>query len=532
MLYLFAPFAPCTEETMDLPSLRFEHWRRDVPAGLVVFLVALPLCLGIALASEAPLFSGIIAGMIGGIVITLFSGSELSVSGPAAGLASIVAAAIVSLGSFKIFLAAVVIAGLLQLCIAAVRAGSLGSFIPHGVIKGMLAGIGITIILKQIPHAVGLDLTFTDEEQAFAGWDWLHIFTDPITAFTKNLVQPGAFIITVVSLAILLFWDTKFMKTRKWTNLVPGALVCVIVGALINDVFAIAIPHWELSNLRDHVVELPVAGSLTEFLNHFMSPEPSAFLRGDVWITGITIAIVASIESVLSVEAVDKMDPDRRISNTNKELVAQGLGNTLSGLIGGLPVTAVIVRSSANVYAGGRTRLSSFVHGVLLLLAVLFAPTILNQIPLACLAAILFVVGYKLSSLKLIRSMWKEGLLQFIPFFVTTVLVVATDLLFGVAFGLIVSMVIVLRSYHRRAITIVNDGDNWLMRFNKDMSFVNRASLRNALTEIPNNSHLIIDGTKALYIDRDIYETIEDFAASAEYRGMTMEYRNLFGKAL
>lgn len=496
----------------------------------MVFLVALPLCLGIALASGAPLFSGVIAGVVGGVLITIFSGSELSVSGPAAGLATIVAGAIISLGSFPVFLTAVVIAGLMQLGIAAIRAGSLGNFIPHSVIKGMLAAIGITIILKQIPHAVGYDRGFTDDEVILGGIHWLDIFLDPINALHLDIIQPGALIITAISMAILLAWELPVIKRQRWSNWIPGALIAVVLGAILNEAFGYFSPDLMLTAEKDHVVELPIASSLSAYFGQFTFPDISAALRIDVWSIALTIAVVASIESVLSVEAVDKMDPERRISDVNRELFGQGIGNIMSGLIGGIPVTSVIVRSSANVYAGAKTRTSSFVHGLLLMTCVLAIPALLNKIPFACLAAVLFMVGYKLSSLKLIKSVWKEGFNQFLPFMVTCVVVVATDILVGVGVGLLVSIFFVMKSYHREAMTLVNEQSNWLLRFNKDMSFVHKSKLKNLLRTIPDNSFVIIDGMKALYIDHDIYETLHDFEQSASHRGQRIEFHNYYGK--
>lgn len=503
---------------------------KDIPAGIVVFLVALPLCLGIALASGAPLFSGVIGGIIGGLIVSILSGSELSVSGPAAGLASVVAASIASLGSFETFLVAVVLSGGIQIVIAAIRAGSLGNFIPHSVIKGMLAAIGITIILKQIPHAVGYDHGFTDEEKAFAGMQWLDIFLDPIRAFDLDIIQPGAVLISIVCLSVLLLWDTDRLRKMPWTRIVPGALVIVILGAVLNQMFGLWSPNWMLTAADGHLVALPVPSSLSSFLLEFRTPNFQALNNAEVWTTAVTIAAIGSIESVLSIEASDKMDPERRISDVNRELFGQGIGNILSGLLGGLPVTSVIVRSSANIYAGARTRTSSFFHGILLCLAVVSIPWVLNLIPLACLACVLLVVGYKLSSVRLIRSMWKEGISQFLPFIVTCVVVVVTDILMGVAVGLIISTFFVIRSYHRVSITLVNDGNTYLLRFNKDLTFVQKASLKSALTAIPDNSVLIINGTKALYIDHDIYETVEDFRQAAEHRNIVIEYTHYFGK--
>lgn len=514
-----------------IPALSFAHASKDLPAGVVVFLVALPLCLGIALASGAPLFAGVLGGIVGGIVVTLFSGSELSVSGPAAGLASIVAAAITSLGSFPAFLAAVVIAGVLQIIVAAVRAGSLGSFIPHSVIKGMLAAIGLTIILKQLPHAVGYDRQgFMDDEVAFAGSEWINIFLDPVRALQSDILQPGALLITCVCLAIMLAWELPRVQQLPWMRTIPGALVSVLIGTAMNSLFSMFVPHWQLTGAAGHLVSLPVFSSIADIGNQLVFPDMHAFGRMDVWIVGITITAIASIESVLSVEAVDKMDPRKRISNVNRELFAQGIGNALSGLIGGIPVTSVIVRSSANVYAGGVTRLSSLVHGILLLLAVILIPLLLNMIPLACLTSVLLIVGYKLSSFKLLRSMWKEGLPQFIPFIVTFVAIVATDILVGVGIGLIVSVFYVVRSYHRRSITLVHDEINWLLRFNKDITFIQNLMLKDCLVAIPDGAHLIIDGTKALYIDHDIYETISDFTELAKHRNITVTYHNYFDK--
>lgn len=514
---------------LKFPSVSFKHIGNDAPAGIVLFLVALPLCLGIALASGAPLFAGIIAGVVGGLIVSMFSSSQLSVSGPAAGLASIVLVSIAALGDYRLFLVAVVLAGLLQIVIGFLRAGTLGNYIPHSVIKGMLAAIGITIILKQLPHAVGYEASgFTDEEMAFGVSSWTNIFTDPISAL--DVWHPGAIVVAVVSLAILLAWEMPSIKRQRWASLVPAALVAVLVSIGLNEFFATSAPSFYLSAERDHLVRLPVPETLTAFFSQFTFPDFSGLAVAAVWTTALTIAAVASVESVLSIEAIDKMDPAKRISDVNRELVAQGLGNVTSGLLGGLPVTSVIVRSSANVYAGGKTTLASMVHAMLLLLSVLFIPTILNKLPYACLAAVLLVVGYKLSSLKLIRSMWKEGITQFLPFIITTVAVVATDILLGVGLGILASLYFVIRTNRHSAITVVNDNEDWLLRFNKDCSFVNKASLKEHLRQIPDGSHLIIDGTKALYVDHDIYETLHDFEQTAIYKGISIRYNNLQGK--
>mgnify|MGYP002783580538 CR=1 FL=1 len=516
------------QQWVSMPSLKTAS--SDVPAGIVVFLVALPLCLGIALASGAPLFSGIIAGIIGGIVVTIFSGSELSVSGPAAGLASIVAAAITAVGDYPVFLMAVVLAGGIQLAIALMRAGTLGNFIPHCVIKGMLAAIGITIVLKQIPHAVGYASQFLDEDVFLHGAPWLHVLAHPLEALNASVVQPGAIAITLVCLGILIAWELPPIRGTRWSGILPGALVAVVAGTLMNLAFRAFAPEWALTAERQHLVAIPVLDSIAAAGSLITLPDFGAITRPDVWTIAFTIAAIASIETVLCVEATDKMDPQRRIADVNRELRAQGIGNLSSGLVGGLPITAVIVRSSANVYSGAKTRTSAFVHGLLLLLAVLLIPLLLNEIPLACLAAVLLMVGYKLSSIKLIRSVWREGFAQFVPFIVTVAVIVATDILVGVGTGLLVSVFFLMRAYHRSAMTLAHEGSNYLLRLNKDMSFVHKSKLKETLRRVPDNSFLIVDGIKALYIDHDIYETLKDFEVAAKHRGITMEYHHYFGK--
>jgi len=509
-----------------LPSL--ESARRDIPAGIVVFLVALPLCLGIALASGAPLFAGVIAGVVGGVVVALFSGSELSVSGPAAGLAVIVFASIASLGSFEVFTVAVLLSGLFQVALGFLRAGMLGDYIPNSVIKGMLAAIGIVIILKQIPHALGDDKDFIGDE-AFQQKDQLNTFSEMFSSFVSP--STGAVLISVMALAVLILWERPFMKRFKWSGLIPAPLLVVILGTLMNEAYGIIAPDWKLT-AREHLVTLPVTGSPAEFFGQFSLPNFSALLMPAVWTTAITIAIVGSIETLLCIEATDKIDPEKRISDTNRELRAQGYGNAVSGLLGGLPITSVIVRSSANVYAGGRTRLSAFVHGVVMLLAVAFMAPWLNHVPLAVLACVLLVVGYKLSSRKIIMEMWKKGWEQFIPFMVTVVAIVLTDLLKGIGIGLLAGFFYVIRSNHHASLTLVNDGNNWMLRFNKDMSFVNKAELKRRLRRVPDKAHLIVDATKALYVDGDIYETLREFESGASFRGITLEYHNFFSKQL
>lgn len=497
----------------------------DLPAGVVVFLVALPLCLGVALASGAPLLSGIIAGVIGGVVVALFSGSELSVSGPAAGLAVIVLKSIEDLKSFQAFTLAVLLSGAMQLGIGFMRAGVIGDFIPNMVIKGMLAGIGIVIILKQIPHALGHDNDFVGDE-SFNQPDQLNTFNE--VTQSMGALNPGAILISAVSLAILFGWDHKAIKQRRWASLVPAPLLCVVLGTLMNEAFKRVAPSWVLLASNHHLVELPVMGSVREVLGALQFPDFGRWVDPAVWKVALTLTIVGSLESLLSLEATDKLDPEKRISDPNAELRAQGMGNLISGFLGGLPITSVIVRSSANVYSGAKSRLSSIIHGVLLLFAVLIIPTVLNRIPLACLAAILLSVGYKLSSWKIIRSVWK-GWFQFLPFAVTVAGIVLTDLLKGILIGLCVSVFFVMRAYTRTALTVVRDGQDFLIRLNKDLTFINKQELKARLREIPDGARVIIDGVRAHYVDHDAIEVIKEFCEAARHRGIVVECHRIHG---
>ncbi len=500
--------------------------RSDLPAGLVVFLVALPLCLGVALASGAPLLSGIIAGIVGGIIVALFSGSELSVSGPAAGLAVIVLKSIEELKSFPAFTLAVLLSGGLQLIIGFLRAGVIGDFIPNMVIKGMLAGIGIVIILKQIPHALGDDNDFVGDE-GFNQPDHLNTFNE--VSQSVGSINYGAILISLISLAILFGWDRPAIRQRRWLAVVPAPLVCVVVGTFMNEAFKVFVPSWVLLAAKHHLVELPVMGSIREVFNTLQFPDFSRITDPLVWKIALTVAIVGSLESLLSLEASDKLDPEKRISDPNAELRAQGLGNLVSGFFGGLPVTSVIVRSSANIYSGAKTRLSSIVHGGLLLVAVLLIPAVLNRVPLACLAAILLSVGYKLSSWKIIRSVWKEGWSQFLPFAITVAGIVLTDLLKGILIGLCVSIFFLMRAYTRTAVTMVQDGQNFLIRLNKDLTFVNKQELKARLREVPDGARLVIDGVRAHYVDHDAVEVIREFCETSSHRGIETQCRRVQG---
>lgn len=496
--------------------------RHDAPAGLVVFLVALPLCLGIALASGAPLFSGIIAGIIGGLIVSVLSGSNVSVSGPAAGLAVIVATGIQSLGSFRVFLLAVVLAGGMQVLMGALRLGVIGDYVPNSVIKGMLAGIGLVIMLKQIPHALGRDKDFEGDLAFFEGQE--NTLTDIVEAVLS--ASPGAILISVVSLAILIGWDSVAARGGKVLKQIPASLLVVICGIGINQLLGQVAPAIQLRE-AEHMVALPIANSIGEFFAQFMTPDFAAIANPKVWTLALTMAGVASIETLLSLEAADRLDPYKRISPPNRELLAQGVGNLCSGFIGGLPITSVVVRTSANVYAGARTKMAAFVHGALLFLSVLLIPRFLNLTPLACLAAILLVIGYKLTKPLLYQKMYALGWSQFLPFMVTVLAIVFTDLLTGVLVGLALGIFFVIRQNHHESISVVSQGNHYLMRFNKDATFVNKSELRTKLRMIPAGSHLIIDGVKAGYIDRDIVEVVDDFRLLAPYQGITLEVDNI-----
>jgi MFS superfamily sulfate permease-like transporter len=490
-------------------KINSSYFKTDVLSGMVVFLVALPLCLGIALASGAPLFGGIIAGVVGGIVVGLISNSQLSVSGPAAGLTAIVLTAITTLGSYQTFLLAVVLAGVLQLLLGIAKAGTVSNYFPSNVIEGMLTAIGVIIILKQIPHAVGYDKD-NEGDLFFIEKDHVHnTFSSVVDAI--NYSQMGAVIICLVSLAILIaFNKVAFLKKIK---VIPGALVAVIVGILLNELFKIINPNLVIQ--QEHLVNLPVPQSFDDFIKQFQTPNFSAITDPKVWITAATIAVVASIETLLCIEASDKMDPLKRYSNTNTELFAQGTGNILSGLLGGMPMTSVIVRTTANVNSGGKTKVATIAHGIFLLVAVLAIPTILNKIPLACLAAVLLMIGYKLASPTVFKHMWDSGRYQFVPFIVTVLAVVFTDLLKGVGIGLVVSVFYILRANLKLAYFFKKSehhtGETITMKLAQEVSFLNKAAIKKTMGDLPKNSHLVIDASDSFYIDHDVVQLIKDF---------------------
>ncbi len=486
----------------------FANLKSDFASGLVVFLVALPLCLGIALASGAPLFAGIISGVVGGIVVGFLSNSHLSVSGPAAGLTAIVLTAITELGTFNSFLLAVFIAGIIQLLLGFIKAGSISNYFPTNVIEGMLAGIGVIIFLKQIPHAIGYDNDFAGDE-AFLQSDGQNTFSELFNIF--DYVQTGSLIITIVSLVILIYWPkVDFLKKLK---LVPAALIAVIFGILLNEFFIQSGSSLAIGS--QHLVSLPVPQSFDEFKTIFVFPDFLAGSNSKVWIVAITIAVVASIETLLCIEAADRMDSLKRYTDTNIELKAQGIGNILSSLLGGLPMTSVVVRTSANNNAGAKSKMSAIIHGLLLLVSVLAIPTLLNKIPLATLASILLLVGYKLANPKIIRHFWEKGKYQFIPFIATFIAVVFTDLLKGVALGIIISVLFVLKGNMQRAYNFrkeeYSEGDIIHIDLAQEVSFLNKAAIKATLNKIPSNSKVVINATDTVYIAHDVLDLIKEF---------------------
>lgn len=494
------------------------NWRNDLPSSLVVFLVALPLCLGVGLASTnvegmnglPNVFSGIIAGIIGGVVVGSLSGSRVGVSGPAAGLITIILAALVTLGSFETFLVAVLIAGVVQVIAGFTGLGIIADYFPNTVIKGMLAAIGITLILKEIPHAVGYDKDFFGDESFFQ-MDGHNTFSELMYAFGS--LTPGAIIISVISVAILILFDSPFIKKQSFSKLIPGALVVVIAGIGLNSLFQQVAPELYLGGI--HLVSLPQASNFTELTSFLSFPDFTALSNPNVYIIGLTIALVASLETLLSVEATDKLDPEKHHTPTNRELKAQGIGNIVSGLIGGLPITQVIVRSSANVNSGAKTKISAVLHGVLLAITVIFIPNILNLIPLASLAGILIMIGYKLAKIKIFKELYKLGWDQFLPFIATIIAVLFTDLLMGIGIGIAFSIFYILRKNYRnnfsKKMTVNNEVSSIVLTLSEEVTFLNKAGLLQTLRNLPENSSVIIDGTNSTAIDFDVLEVIHEF---------------------
>lgn len=496
--------------------------KSDIPASIVVFFVALPLCLGIALASGAPLFAGVISGIIGGVIVGALSGSKIGVSGPAAGLAAIVLSSIASLGAYENFLVAVVLGGLIQILFGVLRAGVIGYYFPSSVINGMLTGIGVLIILKQIPHFFGYD---ADPEGDFAFFqvDGQNTFTEIIN--TINYIQPSSALIGIIGLAILIFWDQVLSKKGKFFQVVQGPLVAVVTGIFF---YYITKSNEMLKISVSHLVNVPVPENFSSFLGQFRFPNFTAITNMEVWLVAFTIALVASLETLLCVEATDKLDPQKNITPTNRELLAQGTGNIISGMIGGLPITQVIVRSSANIQSGGKTKLSAILHGLLLLISVVVIPGLLNMIPLSVLAAILLVVGYKLAKPELFKKMFDLGWTQFVPFLVTVLGIVFIDLLYGIGFGLAIGILVILfRSYknshflHRED---ENEDDGKIkMTLAEEVTFFNKGAILQELDNLPENSYLELDVRKTRFLDNDIIEILDDFAIKAKERNINIK---------
>lgn len=489
------------------PLTPSQAWSKDLVAGLVVFLVALPLCLGVAVASNAPPLAGILAGIIGGVVVGFLSGSHTSVTGPAAGLTAVVAAQIGKLGTFDTFLLAVMLAGLIQFLMGVFRAGSIAGFFPSSVIKGLMAAIGVILILKQIPHVVGHDPD-PEGDMAFAQPDHENTFTEIWASFFD--VQWGAALVGLLSIVLMVVWD-KIPRLKK--SLVPAPLVVVVLAVLVNLVLRGMKSSLEIA--ASHLVQVPAANGLHNFTSFLDLPNFAAWTNPAVYGSALAIAIVASLETLLNLEAVDKLDPQQRRSAPNRELMAQGVGNFFSGLVGGLPMTSVIIRSSVNINAGARTRKSAVMHGLLLFGCVLLVPHWLNEIPLAALAAILLVTGYKLASPKLIRQMWGEGLSQFLPFAITVVAIVLTDLLVGIGIGLAASIAFILQSNMRHPLRKVMEqhitGEVLRIELPSQVSFFSRSVLEKNLRSQPRGGHVLIDARNTDYIDADVLDLIQDY---------------------
>jgi carbonic anhydrase len=492
------------QKTNFLANLKY-----DLPAGVVVFLIAVPLCLGIALASGAPLFSGMIAGIVGGIVIGLLSNSHTSVSGPAAGLTAVVLVAIQQLGSFQVFLMAVVLAGLLQIALGYARAGMIANYFPSSVIKGMLTGIGIIIILKQIPHALGYDKT-AEGDEAFLQADGGNTFSSLIESVTQH-IHLGSTLAAIMAMGILLLWERPGVKAR--VGMIPGALVAVLASVFLNELYKIGGDPYAIR--PEHLVSIPVPENFGAFFGQFTFPDFSQWANPQVYTVALTLCVIASVETLLCLEAVDNIDPQKRNTNPNKELKAQGIGNVISGLIGGLPVTSVIVRGSANVNAGARTKLATISHGVLILVCVALIPNLLNLIPLSALAAVLILTGYKLAKVSIFKEMWVNGKYQWWPFIITVAAVVFTDLLTGVGIGLAASAFAILRGnmknsyfFHKEE---YREGDLILIKLSQEVSFLNKASIKLTLDHLPENSRVLIDASDTAYIDFDVLELVREF---------------------
>ncbi|TXL18598.1 carbonic anhydrase [Methylococcaceae bacterium HT3] len=521
---------------MKKPLLTENDWilsykssfRYDLPASIIVFLLALPLCLGIALASGAPSFAGLIAGGVGGVVVASLSGSALGVSGPSAGLAVIVFVAIQEVG-FEAVLLAVVLAGVIQFVIGNLGAGVIGYYIPSAVITGMLSGIGIIIFLKQIPHAMGYDKDYEG--------DMSFMQSDDYTTLTElghmiDFIAPGAVVISLICLGILLLWETNWIKQYHFRHWIHGSLVVVIAGVLFNQLFISFYPAWALSG--NHLVLLPVTETLSDVLSLITLPDFSQISNPAIYPVAVTIAIVASLETLVCVEATDKLDPYKRMTSNNRELRAQGIGNICSGLIGGLPITQLIVRSSANIQSGARTKTSACMHGILLLIAVLLIPNLANKIPLASLAAILLVVGYRLARPTIFKTMYQVGFYHFIPFIATVIGLIFSDMLTGIMIGVAFALIFILLETLKVGFHVHEQQhlNKTIITLSENVSFLNKSNILHLLNNLPKKSNIVIDATNAKYIDYDVYEVIQNFKVEAKRKGINLLVQNLRGFGL
>ena len=499
-----------------------KHFKTDLSAGLVVFLIALPLCLGISLASGAPLFSGIISGIIGGIVVGFVSGSNINVSGPAASVALVVYTAIQTMGSYEAILLAVILAGVFQIILGFLKAGTVAYFFPNAMIKGILASIGLVLILKQIPHAFGIDEVFEGIE-SFRQNDGRNTFSEIV--YVMQNIGWGATIITFVSLFIIIFWDRPVMKKFAFFQFFPSALAAVVVSIGLNALYKIYFPDLILGS--NHLVQLPVAENFMAFIGFFTLPDFSQITNPQILSIALSITFIASLESLLSTEAGDKLDPYKRKTSTNTELKAQGIGNIIAGLVGGLPITAVIVRTSANVNAGGRTKIATITHGAIMLVCVALIPTVLNLIPLASLSAVLFVVGYKLTSYPIYKGVFKQGKKQFLPFIITILVVMFTDLITGIIVGGTIAVFFILRDNYKNAYLhnkVSHEGnEKTTIKLAEEVTFLNKADIMLFLDHLPENHQVTIDGTKSVFIHPDIFDIIDDYKETAKYKNIDLE---------
>ncbi len=515
-------------EKYKAPPVMNRNLRSDLTAGFVVFLIALPLNLGIALASNAPMVSGLVSGLVAGLLVSLLSGSQLSISGPSAGLAAFVVAGQQLLGSFEALLAATILAGALQVVAGFLRAGFMASLIPASVIQGMVFGIGVIIMFKQVPNALGLKANLHFEE-SLLGLSSQSYWRDAAQMFhnATSSLNEASLTIFFISLALLLWCDKKAKNGVRLMTFLPAPLVAVCVGSTLNIIFEFLGPGNVLGEDPAQHVNIPVFSKIGEFVSLLPTLSTSAFGRSDVWQFACMLAVVASIQALLSLEATDKLDSLRRHSSPNRELVAQGLGNIASAAIGGLPMTSVIIRSSTNVFAGATSRFACFFHGFLLLIAIFLLPKLINSIPLASLGAVLLTIGYRLANPKLALASFRNGPDQFIPFCVTAIAVVAVDLFHGVLLGSAVGLLIVLRMNFHSAFTIIRDGNDFFVRFAKDVTFVQKSILRRTLARIPDHSRVFIDGGGAMFIDFDIRDVVEDFIESARRRSIDVSVLNI-----